>query len=64
MDKKLWNDSHKCEDGFSYDSDIGIAFMVFMSKLAWELQLRKTNPLVYETFFNETTDKIKELLNG
>lgn len=61
--KKLWKDSNKDSNGWAYESDVAKDFMKAMLSLAVELYDKECNSEIYEKFFNDTTDKIKELLN-
>lgn len=60
---KTWKESRKDENGWAYESRVAIEFIKAMTSLAHELNTRKINNDIYETFFLEVIDKIKSLLN-
>lgn len=64
MEKTLWKDSRKDKNGWAYESDVAVSFLKAMSNLSWELHTRKIKPAIYEEFFNEVTDKVKDLLDN
>lgn len=57
-----WNESKKDTNGWAYESEVAKEFIKAMVSLAYEFHIRNLKPEVYESFFSQTTDKIKNLL--
>lgn len=63
MEKILWKDSRKNENGWAYQSEVAQNFIKAMTSLAYELTEKGKGGKMYEDFFKETTNKVIDLMN-